>query len=165
MTVYIPGKLKASVCSCCCCLLLSSDSERLCLFQQPDAGEWKRVQSTELSGFLPINQLLISWSYLLRLISEATFISSVVSWKMKQIEMKPVNLSSRETFRVRTLWRAENESHKLFCLFIRAVKVSALIDAINLAAINALKYFNAVNATLFTSGVRCPLTRNRRVPT
>ena len=44
----------------------------------------------------------------------------------------------------------------------RAVKVSALIDAINLAAINALKYFNA---TLFTSGVRCPLTRNRRVPT
>ena len=47
----------------------------------------------------------------------------------------------------------------------RAVKVNALIDAINLAAINALKYFNAINATLFTSGVRCPLTRNRRVPT
>ena len=47
----------------------------------------------------------------------------------------------------------------------RAVKVSALIDAINVAAINALKYFNAINATLFTSGVRCPLTRNRRVPT
>ena len=47
----------------------------------------------------------------------------------------------------------------------RAVKVSALIDAINLAAINALKYFNAINATLFTSGVRCPLTRNRCVPT
>ena len=44
----------------------------------------------------------------------------------------------------------------------RAVKVSALIYAINVAAINALKYFNA---TLFTSGVRCPLTRNRRVPT
>ena len=50
-------------------------------------------------------------------------------------------------------------------IFTRAVKVSALIDAINLAAINALKYFNAINATLFTSGVRCPLTRNRRVPT
>ena len=47
----------------------------------------------------------------------------------------------------------------------RAVKVSALIYAINVAAINALKYFNAINATLFTSGVRCPLTRNRRVPT
>ena len=31
---------------------------------------------------------------------------------------------------------------------IRAVKVSALIYAIN-----AIKYFNAVNATLFTSGV------------
>ena len=46
-------------------------------------------------------------------------------------------------------------------IIIRAVKVNALIDAINLAAINALKYFNAINATLFTSGVRCPLTRNR----
>ena len=43
----------------------------------------------------------------------------------------------------------------------RAVKVSALIDAINVAAINALKYFNAINATLFTSGVRCPLTTTR----
>jgi len=32
-----------------------------------------------------------------------------------------------------------------------AVSVNALIYAINLAAINALKYFNA---TLFTSGVR-----------
>ena len=51
------------------------------------------------------------------------------------------------------------------CVLSRAVKVSALIDAINLAAINALKYFYAINATLFTSGVRCPLTRNRRVPT
>ena len=50
-------------------------------------------------------------------------------------------------------------------IYIRAFKVSALIDAINVAAINALKYFNAINATLFTSGVRCPLTRNRRVPT
>ena len=50
-------------------------------------------------------------------------------------------------------------------IYIRAVKVSALIYAINVAAINALKYFNAINATLFTSGVRCPLTRNRHVPT
>ena len=32
-----------------------------------------------------------------------------------------------------------------------------------MAEINAIKYFNAVNATLFTSGV-FPLTRNRRVP-
>ena len=39
------------------------------------------------------------------------------------------------------------------CIFSRAVKVSALIYAINVAAINAIKYFNAVNATLFTSGV------------
>ena len=53
----------------------------------------------------------------------------------------------------------------IYIIYIRAVKVSALIDAINVAAINALKYFNAINATLFTSGVRCPLTRNRRVPT
>ena len=50
------------------------------------------------------------------------------------------------------------------CENTKAVKVSALIYAINVAAINAIKYFNAVNATLFTSGVRCPLTRNRRVP-
>ena len=32
-----------------------------------------------------------------------------------------------------------------------------------MAEINAIKYFNAVNATLFTSGVFA-LTRNRRVP-
>ena len=38
-------------------------------------------------------------------------------------------------------------------VIIRAVKVSALIYEINVAAFNALKYFNAVNATLFTSGV------------
>jgi len=38
-------------------------------------------------------------------------------------------------------------------IYIRAVSVNALIYAINLAAINALKYFNAINATLFTSGV------------
>ena len=38
-------------------------------------------------------------------------------------------------------------------LKIRAVKVSALIYAINVAAINAIKYFNAVNTTLFISGV------------
>ena len=50
-------------------------------------------------------------------------------------------------------------------IYIRAVKVSALIYEIIVAEINAIKYFNAVNATLFTSGVRCPLTRNRRVPT
>ena len=31
-----------------------------------------------------------------------------------------------------------------------------------MAEINAIKYFNAVNATLFTSGV-FPLTQNRRV--
>jgi len=39
-------------------------------------------------------------------------------------------------------------------LFSRAVSVNALIYAINLSAINALKYFSAINATLFTSGVR-----------
>ena len=50
----------------------------------------------------------------------------------------------------------------ILMIYSRSVKVSALIYAINVAAINALKYFNA---TLFTSGVRCPLTRNRRVPT
>ena len=33
-------------------------------------------------------------------------------------------------------------------LFIRAVSVNALIYAINAAAINAIKYFNAINATL-----------------
>ena len=47
---------------------------------------------------------------------------------------------------------------------VRAVKVSALIYEIIVAEVNAIKYFNAVNATLFTSSVRCPLTRNRRVP-
>ena len=46
----------------------------------------------------------------------------------------------------------------------RAVKINALIYEIIVAEINAIKYFNAVNATLFTSGVRYPLTRNRRVP-
>ena len=49
-------------------------------------------------------------------------------------------------------------------IYIRAVKISALIYEIIVAEINAIKYFNAVNATLFTSGVRCPLTRIRRVP-
>ena len=34
-----------------------------------------------------------------------------------------------------------------------------------MAEINAIKYFNAVNATLFTSGVRYTLTRNRHMPT
>ena len=58
-----------------------------------------------------------------------------------------------------------DSDYYLLYIITRAVKVSALIYAINVAAINALKYFNAINATLFTSGVRCPLTRNRRVPT
>ena len=49
-------------------------------------------------------------------------------------------------------------------VFIRAVNVNALIYEIIVAEINAIKYFNAVNTTLFTSGVRYPLTRNRRVP-
>ena len=34
------------------------------------------------------------------------------------------------------------------CVSIRAVSVNALIYAINAAAINAIKYFNAINATL-----------------
>jgi len=38
-------------------------------------------------------------------------------------------------------------------IYIRAVSVTALIYEINLAAINALKYFNSINATVFTSGV------------
>ena len=33
-------------------------------------------------------------------------------------------------------------------VIIRAVSVNALIYAINAAAINAIKYFNAINATL-----------------
>src|SRR4029434_4422021 len=50
---------------------------------------------------------------------------------------------------------------------IRAVKVNALIYEIIVAEINAIKYFKAVNATLFTSDVhdtnRCvPAVRNRR---
>ena len=53
---------------------------------------------------------------------------------------------------------------KAFYIFFRAVKVNALIYEIIVAEINAIKYFDAVNATLFTSGVRCPLTRKRRVP-
>jgi len=40
------------------------------------------------------------------------------------------------------------------CIYIRAISINALIYAINLAAINSLKYFNEINATLFTSGVR-----------
>jgi len=42
---------------------------------------------------------------------------------------------------------------KYVYVYIRAVSVNALIYAINLAAINALKYCNAISATLFTSGV------------
>ena len=37
----------------------------------------------------------------------------------------------------------------------RAVKVSALIYEINVAAINAIKYFNAVNATLLIVKTKC----------
>lgn len=40
------------------------------------------------------------------------------------------------------------------CIITRAVKVNALIIESIVAEINALKYFNAVNATLFSSGVR-----------
>ena len=52
-----------------------------------------------------------------------------------------------------------------YYVWSRAVKVNALIYEIIVAKNNAIKYFTAVNATLFTSGVRCPLTRNRRMPT
>ena len=38
-------------------------------------------------------------------------------------------------------------------VYFRAVKISTLIYEIIVAAINAIKYFNAVNATSFTSGV------------
>ena len=37
------------------------------------------------------------------------------------------------------------------CVFSRAVKVNALIYELIVAEINAIKYFKAVNATLFTS--------------
>ena len=40
-----------------------------------------------------------------------------------------------------------NTLTKLY-VFNRAVSVNALIYAINAAAINAIKYFNAINATL-----------------
>ena len=40
-------------------------------------------------------------------------------------------------------------SYNLLILNIRAVKVSALIYATNVAAINVLKYFNAINATSY----------------
>ena len=40
----------------------------------------------------------------------------------------------------------------------RAVKVNALLYEIIVAEIYAIKYFNAVNTTLFTSGVHYPLT-------
>ena len=41
--------------------------------------------------------------------------------------------------------------------------MNALIYEIIVAEINAIKYFKAVNATLFTSGARWPMARNRRV--
>ena len=39
-------------------------------------------------------------------------------------------------------------------IYFRAVKVNALFYEIIVAEINAIQYFNAVNVTLFTSGVR-----------
>jgi len=51
-------------------------------------------------------------------------------------------------------WKILGSHIQSIYIYIRAVSVNALIYAINLAAINALKYFNAINATLFTSGVR-----------
>ena len=46
----------------------------------------------------------------------------------------------------------QNTHH--LCLITRAVNVNALIYEIMVGQINPIKYFNAVNATLFTSGVR-----------
>src|SRR4029434_3899841 len=40
-------------------------------------------------------------------------------------------------------------------VFNRAVSVNALIYAINAAAINAIKYFNAINATLKKTKFEC----------
>ena len=48
-------------------------------------------------------------------------------------------------------------------IYIRAVKISALIYEIIVAEINALKYFNAVNATLFTSSACSQSARRDRV--
>ena len=49
--------------------------------------------------------------------------------------------------------------HVLLCsvrliFFFRAVEVNALYYEIIVAEINTIQYLNAVNATLFTSGVR-----------
>ena len=44
-------------------------------------------------------------------------------------------------------------------IYVRAVKISALIYAINVAAINALKYFNAL--IFFTPLPPSPLTRQQ----
>src|SRR4029434_9540337 len=49
----------------------------------------------------------------------------------------------------------------LVCVYFRAVKVNALIYEIIVAEINALKYFNAVNATL-TKPPRACSQLNRR---
>ena len=38
-------------------------------------------------------------------------------------------------------------NYNMIYIIIRAVSVNALIYAINAAAINAIKYFNAINAT------------------
>ena len=47
-------------------------------------------------------------------------------------------------------------------IYFRAVKVNALFYEIIVAEINAIKYLNAVNATLFTSGVRFCSQLDRR---
>ena len=75
-----------------------------------------------------------------------TNITNVKSWKVKNCKSFFQDVSC----------------HPFWQIICRAVKVSALIYAINVAAINAIKYFNAVNATLFTSGVRCPDTKPLR---
>ena len=46
------------------------------------------------------------------------------------------------------------ENVELRTILIRDVKMNALIYEIIVAEINAIKYLNAVNATLFTSGAR-----------
>src|SRR4029434_10429010 len=42
-----------------------------------------------------------------------------------------------------------NQGMEGLCVLFRAVSVNALIYVINAAAINAIKYFNAINATFF----------------
>ena len=40
----------------------------------------------------------------------------------------------------------------MYCIFCRAVSVNALIYAINAAAINTIKFFNAINAKFILFG-------------